>query len=66
MQATIQTLDYMIAGYVVIFGVMIVYVVSLIVRARNLRRDMETLQELEEQAPAQPPASASQPRRAVQ
>jgi len=38
----------MIAGYVVIFGVMALYLVSLIVRRRNSIQDLETLQSLEE------------------
>lgn len=43
-----QTGAYMSAGYVVIFGVMALYLVSLIVRRRNSMRDLETLQSLEE------------------
>jgi hypothetical protein len=46
--APAETLIYMIAGYTVIFGVLLLYLVSLIVRRRNLRRDKETLQEMEE------------------
>lgn len=42
-----QTTSYFIAGYAVIFGVMALYLVSLIVRRRNLTQDLETLQELE-------------------
>ena len=45
--APADTLIYMIAGYTVIFGVLLVYLVSLIVRARNLHQDEETLQEME-------------------
>jgi hypothetical protein len=45
--APADTLLYMIAGYTVIFGILLLYLVSLIVRARNLHRDEETLQELE-------------------
>lgn len=43
-----QTTSYMIAGYVVIFGVMLIYLVSLIVRKRNLSQDLEVLQDLEQ------------------
>jgi hypothetical protein len=43
-----ETTSYMIAGYSVIFGVMLIYLVSLIVRQRNLKQDMELLQDLEE------------------
>ena len=45
--APANTLSYMIAGYAVIFGVMLVYLVSLFVRRRNLRQDLDTLEELE-------------------
>ena len=44
----IETTNYMIAGYTVIFGVMLVYLVSLFVRWRNLKQDVQVLQELEE------------------
>ncbi len=49
--APANTLSYMIAGYVVIFGIMLVYLVSLVVRRRNLRQDEETLEELERKEP---------------
>jgi hypothetical protein len=42
-----ETTNFMIAGYAVIFGVMLVYLVSLYIRRRNLRQDLEMLQELE-------------------
>jgi hypothetical protein len=45
-----QTTSYMIAGYSVIFGVMLIYLVSLIVRHRNLRQDLELLKDLEQKA----------------
>jgi hypothetical protein len=40
---------YMIAGYAVIFGVMIIYVVSLFLRRRSMMRDLEILEKLEDQ-----------------
>jgi hypothetical protein len=43
-----DTSAYMIAGYVVIFGTMILYVLSLALRRRNLEQDMQTLQDLEQ------------------
>jgi CcmD family protein len=46
-QGPAQTTNYMIAGYTVIFGVILLYVLSLFLRNRNLKRDLETLQELE-------------------
>ena len=44
---TPDTSGYMIAGYAVAFIVMGLYVASLYVRARNLKRDMETLEEMD-------------------
>ena len=48
-QAPAETTRYMLAGYSVIFGIMFIYIVSLIVRKRNLKRDMESLNELEQE-----------------
>jgi uncharacterized membrane protein YdbT with pleckstrin-like domain len=45
---TLETTNYMIAGYTVIFGVMLVYLISLVVRWRNLKQDAQVLKELEE------------------
>jgi len=45
-----DTASYMIAGFVVIFGVMLLYVLSLYIRKRNLEQDMEVLNELVDQA----------------
>jgi CcmD family protein len=49
-QGPAQTVNYMIAGYVVIFGVIALYLVSLVVRQRNLLQDLETLQALDQQS----------------
>lgn len=57
-QVTPDTSSYMIAGFVVIFGTMLVYVASLIIRWRNLRGDLEMLHELEQRQQA-PLSSAS-------
>lgn len=46
-QAPAETTRYMIAGYTVIFGVMFLYIVSLIIRRRNLKRDLAILDEME-------------------
>jgi hypothetical protein len=46
-QATPETGNYMVAGFVVIFGTIFVYLASLIIRWRNLQRDLELLAELE-------------------
>ena len=42
-----ETTNYMIAGYIVIFGVMSVYVVSLFLRRRKLEQEIKILQELD-------------------
>ncbi len=47
MEGPANTLTYMIAGYAVIFGILLVYLVSLIARWRNLRKDAEILKDLE-------------------
>ena len=47
--APIDTVNYMIFGFVVIFGTMITYLVSMYVRQRNLKQDLEMLEELETQ-----------------
>jgi CcmD family protein len=45
-----ETTNYMIAGYCVIFGVMALYVASLVMRLRSLRAEMKMLEETEEKA----------------
>jgi hypothetical protein len=47
-QAPAETTGYMIFGYIVIFGTIGVYLLSMINRWRNLRKDQEVLRELEE------------------
>ncbi len=44
-----QTTNYMLFGYAVIFGVMLLYVLSLYLRQRNLERDLELMQDLEKE-----------------
>jgi len=46
-EAPADTTTFMIAGYAVIFGVMLLYVISLNIRKRNLERDLDVLQEIE-------------------
>ncbi len=46
-QAPAETTNYMIAGYAVIFSIMLLYVVSIFIRRRNLRRDLEILNEVD-------------------
>jgi len=44
-----DTSAYMIAGYVVFFIVAAIYIVSLLVRWRNLHQDMTTLETIEKE-----------------
>jgi len=44
---TANTTGYMIAGYAVAFIVMGIYVASIYLRVRNLNRDKETLEEMD-------------------
>jgi hypothetical protein len=44
-----NTLAYMFAGYGIFFLVSAIYVLSLFVRNRSLKRDLETLEELDVQ-----------------
>jgi hypothetical protein len=44
LETTPDTSGYMIAGYAVAFGVMAIYLVSMIVRFRNLNQDQELLE----------------------
>jgi hypothetical protein len=41
-----DTMNYMIAGYVVIFGVMLTYLLSLLARWRRMYREKAMLKEL--------------------
>ncbi len=51
LQAPAETTRYMVAGYTVIFSVMLVYIVSLTLRRRRLERDLQTIQEIELKEP---------------
>lgn len=42
-----NTTNYMIAGFAVIFGVMLIYLISLVVRQRNLQKDLDILEEIQ-------------------
>jgi CcmD family protein len=44
-----ETTNYMIAGYLVIFSVMFIYIASLFLRRRKLEQDLKTLEEMEDQ-----------------
>lgn len=43
MSTTLNTVNYFIAGYIVIFGSIIGYVISLYVRWKNLKQEEEIL-----------------------
>ena len=45
--APAETTGYMIAGYSVIFGMLLIYLVSLVLRKRNLEQDLEMLEDLQ-------------------
>ena len=52
-EATPDTSGYMIAGYVIAFLLMGLYVASMYLRSRNLKQDMTMLEEMDK--PARPP-----------
>lgn len=47
LEAPPNTSGYMVAGYAVAFGVMLLYVISLGLRFRSLKQDLSTLEELD-------------------
>jgi hypothetical protein len=47
-QGPAETTVYMIAGYSVIFGVMLLYLVSLVVRRRRMAQDLAALEQMDE------------------
>ena len=49
LEATPDTSQYMVAGYAISFGVMLIYVASLFIRSRNLNRDLSMLEEMDKQ-----------------
>lgn len=42
-----ETFDYMVLGFAVILGSMALLIISMVVRFRNLRRDLDLLEEME-------------------
>ena len=48
-EAPAETTNYMIFGFVVIFGVMLLYVISLYLRQRNLKQDLALIEDLQEE-----------------
>ncbi len=51
MESTPDTSTYMLAGFIVSFVTMGIYVLSLYIRNLNLRRDIETLESLQTEKP---------------
>jgi len=51
LETTPNTSGYMIAGYVVVFAVMGLYLFSMYIRNRNLKQDLETLESLQAEKP---------------
>jgi hypothetical protein len=47
-EGTPNTINYFIAGYVVFFTIMALYLASLVIRYRNLKQDLAVLQEMEQ------------------
>ena len=47
-QGPAETTIYMVAGYAVIFGVMLLYLVGLVIRGRRMAQDLAALEEMEE------------------
>ena len=51
LETTPDTSSYMIAGYVIAFVVMGIYIASLYLRNRNLKQDIETLESMQTEKP---------------
>jgi hypothetical protein len=51
METTPDTSIYMIAGFVISFVTMGIYVASLYIRNRNLKQDIETLESMQTEKP---------------
>jgi hypothetical protein len=43
MDAPAQTVNYMLAGYIIIFGTLIGYVISLIIRTQKKKQELRML-----------------------
>jgi hypothetical protein len=48
MQAPAETFAFMLLGYSVILGTMALFLASLVLRFRNLRREIQILEEIED------------------
>lgn len=50
-EITPDTTSYMLLGFAVLFGLPLLYIVSLIVRRRNLEKDVELIESLDDRRP---------------
>jgi hypothetical protein len=48
MNAPAETFAFMLLGYGVILGTMVLFLISLVLRFRNLRHEVQILEEIEE------------------
>lgn len=46
---TINTDGYMVAGYIVAFATMGIYLLSMYLRSRNLKRDLDTYESMDKE-----------------
>jgi hypothetical protein len=51
LETTPDTSSYMIAGFAVTFITMGIYIASLYIRSRNLKKDIETLESMQVEKP---------------
>lgn len=47
LQAPAETMDFMLLGFAVILGTMGFYILSLLMRFRSLKQDLEVLEEIQ-------------------
>lgn len=47
-QGPAETTNYMVFGYLIIFGSMLLYVISLYLRQRSLKQDLTLIEDLQE------------------
>jgi hypothetical protein len=52
-----NTSAYMVAGYVVFFVIFGIYLLSFIIRRRNLEKDLQTLETIESESVVVPPTA---------
>ena len=48
-QPTPDTLNYMLLGYAILLGLPILYVISFVLRQRNLEKDVELIEALKDE-----------------